>query len=67
MKTTLDIPDKALRDVIKFSREKTKRAAVLTAINEYNRRRHVAKFLKKLGTMDGFMTLEELYKMREMD
>ena len=65
MKTTVDIPDKTLKDAVKFSKAKTKRAAILTALNEYNRRQRVEKLIKKFGTMDGIMTQEQLRKMRE--
>ena len=65
MKTTVDIPDKTLKDAVKFSKAKTKRAAILTALNEYNRRQRVEKLIKKFGTMDGIMTQEQLRRMRE--
>ena len=65
MKTTIDIPEETLRDAVKFSKAKTKREAILTALNEYNRRQRVEKLIKKFGTMDGIMTQEQLRKMRE--
>jgi hypothetical protein len=65
MKTTVDIPDQELRDVIKNTRAKSKREAVVAAISEYNRRCRVEKVLGFLGKMDGIMTQEELRRMRE--
>ena len=65
MKTTIDIPEETLRDAVKFSKAKTKREAILTALNEYNRRQRVEKLIKKFGSMDGIMTQEQLRKMRE--
>ena len=65
MKTTVDIPDQTLKDALKFSKAKTKREAILTALNEYNRRQRVEKLIKKFGSMDGIMTQEQLRKMRE--
>ncbi|MCE0497968.1 MAG: type II toxin-antitoxin system VapB family antitoxin [Methylacidiphilales bacterium] len=65
MKTTVDIPDKELRDVIKNTRAKTKREAVVAAVSEYNRRCRVEKILGFLGKMDGIMTQAELRRMRE--
>jgi hypothetical protein len=67
MKTTIDIPDKELRDVMKHTRAKTKREAVVRAIAEYNRRQRVEELNRMMGTLDGFITLEELQKLREMD
>ncbi len=67
MKTTVDIPDKTLKDAIRFSKAKTKREAILTALEEYNRRQKAEEFIKLAGTMDGIMTQDELRKMREMD
>jgi Arc/MetJ family transcription regulator len=67
MKTTIDIPDKELRDVIKNTRAKTKREAVVKAIAEYNRRQRVEELNRMMGTLGGFITLEELQKLREMD
>jgi len=65
MKTTVDIPEKILKDAIKFTGAKTKREAVNTAVAEYNRRCRVERLIKKFGAMDGIMTQEELRKMRE--
>jgi Arc/MetJ family transcription regulator len=65
MKTTIDIPDKELRDIMKNTRAKTKREAVVAAVSEYNRRCRVEKVLGFLGKMDGIMTQEELRRMRE--
>jgi hypothetical protein len=65
MKTTVDIPEKTLKETIKHSKAKTKREAILTAMDEYNRRRRVEQLIMKFGTMDGIMTQEDLRKMRE--
>jgi len=65
MKTTVDIPDQELRDVMKNTRAKTKRGAVVAAVSEYNRRCRVEKILGFFGKMDGIMTQEELRRMRE--
>ncbi len=67
MKTTLDIPDKELRDVVRFTKAKTKREAVVTAVVEYNRRKRMAALKKHAGVSDTFMSVEELMKMRRMD
>ena len=67
MKTTIDIPDKVLREAIRHSKAATKREAVLTALEDYNRRQRMASLARHFGTFEKFMTLEELMKMREMD
>ena len=38
---------------------------VVTALTEFNRRRRSGAFVEKFGTFDGFMTQEELRRMRE--
>jgi Arc/MetJ family transcription regulator len=67
MKTTIDIPDKMLSEAMRNSRAQTKRDAVLAALDEYNRRRRMAKLVRHLGTFKNFMTQQELRQMREMD
>ena len=60
MKTTIDIPDRALKDAMRFSKAKTKREAVVTAIEEYNRRNRMAALTKYAGTWKDFMTNDEI-------
>ena len=66
MKTTIDIPDKLLREAIKHTGAKTKRDAVVTAIEEFNRRRRLEELAERLhGSCPGFMSQEDLRRMRE--
>lgn len=65
MKTTIEIPDEELRQVMKFTKAKTKREAVVYAIKDFNRRKRLAKLAKVLGTFEDFMTQDELKTMRE--
>ncbi len=65
MKTTIDIPDKELRDVVRFTGASTKREAVVAAIAEYNRRRRLAKVADQFGTLTRFMTRGELARLRQ--
>lgn len=61
MKTTIDIPEKELRDAMRFTRAKTKREAVVTALEDFNRRQRMAALVKHTGTFsDGFPTNEEI-------
>ncbi len=49
MKTTIDIPDASLNALLKLSRAKTKRDAILTAVDEYNRRHAVDALVATFG------------------
>jgi Arc/MetJ family transcription regulator len=67
MKTTIDIPDDVLKEAMKHSQAATKREAVVTALEEYNRRRRMVRLLKHFGTSEGFFSPEELEQLRSMD
>jgi hypothetical protein len=64
LKTTVDIPDDELRDVIRFTRARTKREAIVTAITDFNRRRRLAELVKHAGTCEDLITVEELQSQR---
>ena len=64
MKTTVDIPDEELADAMRFTRAKTKREAIVTAIAEFNRRRRMAELVKYSGSSNSLMTPDELQKLR---
>jgi hypothetical protein len=65
MKTTVDIPDKSLRDLMNFTRAGTKRAAIVQAVDEFNQRQRMSRLTKYVGTFNDFMTQEDLVKDRE--
>ena len=66
MKTTIDIPSKVLAEAIRHTGAKTKREAVVGAMEDYNRRHRLAALAKRLrGSMPNFMTQEDLKIMRE--
>jgi Arc/MetJ family transcription regulator len=65
MKTTVDIPEDELKEAMQHTGAKTKRAAVVIAIAELNRRRRLHQLAKRFGSLDRFMTQEELRRMRE--
>jgi Arc/MetJ family transcription regulator len=52
MKTTIDIPDDALADAMRFTGAKTKREAVVKALREYNRQQLVKEVVASFGTLD---------------
>jgi Arc/MetJ family transcription regulator len=65
MKTTIDIPERILKEAVRFSGASTERDAVLVALKEYNRRRRTARLSKYLGTFENFLTADELKRLRE--
>ena len=67
MKTTVDIPDNELADAMKFTRAKTKREAIVTAIVEFNRRRRMAELVKYSRSSNSLITSDELKKLRRKD
>ena len=64
MKTTVDIPDAELEDAIRFTKARTKREAIVTAITEFNRRRRMAELAKRAGSCPDMMTADDLRKHR---
>jgi Arc/MetJ family transcription regulator len=65
MKTTIDIPEKSLEEAMRHTGAKTKRDAVVTAVEEFNRRCRLAELAERLhGSCPNFMTQEELKQMR---
>ncbi len=64
MKTTIDIPNEDLEQLIAYTGAKTKKEAINQAIKAYNRQHKMQRLAKKLGTFDNFMSSEELDAMR---
>lgn len=60
VKTTIDIPENALADAMRFTGAKTKREAVVLVIEDFNRRRRVEDFLKLAGSFPDFPINEEI-------
>jgi hypothetical protein len=67
MKTTVDIPESALNEVIRHTRAKTKRDAIVIAIDDFNRRKRLEKLAEQLGSFDNVMSREELLRLRETE
>jgi Arc/MetJ family transcription regulator len=66
MKTTIDIPDGTMSEVMKFTGAKTKREAVVTALEKFNRLQRLRELNARIkGTFVDFMTQEDLKIMRE--
>jgi len=64
MKTSIDIPEKELVDAMRFTRARTKRDAVVTALVDFNRRKRMAELVKYAGTCDGLIDADELQRLR---
>ena len=60
MKTTVDIPEKALADAMRFAGAKTKREAIVTAIDDFNRRKRMAELIKYSGTSTSMLANDEI-------
>jgi hypothetical protein len=60
MKTTVEIPDDELRDLVRFTRAKTKRAAIVTAIADFNQRRRMAALTRHSGTFRSLLTNDQI-------
>ena len=61
MKTTVDIPEKELRDAMRFTQAKTKREAVVRVLEEFNHRQRLADLVKYSGTFsDKFPTNDQI-------
>jgi Arc/MetJ family transcription regulator len=67
MKTLIDIQDDIMKELLKESKAKTKKAAVTLAINEFIDRKKREKLISLMGKLDLNMTQDDLEKMREND
>jgi hypothetical protein len=67
MKTTIDIPEKELREAMHYTGARSKREAVVTALADFNRRRRLERLVEQFGTFDAFLTQEELQRQREAE
>jgi Arc/MetJ family transcription regulator len=66
MKTTIDIPDDVLKEVMRHTGAKTKRDAVVTAVERFNKRKRLEALNARVrGSFKNFMTQEDLKEMRE--
>jgi len=64
MRTTVDIPAEELEDAMRFTRARTKREAIVTALVEFNRRRRMAELARRAGSCAGLVTADELQRLR---
>ncbi len=67
MKTTIDIPDQVLADALRFTKAKTKKDAVLTALGDFNRRQRMEHLLNYSGKFGTMMSNEEIEALEEQE
>lgn len=66
MKTTLDIDESILKSVMEVSKSKTKKGAIVTALNEYLCLKKRQGLKELIGNYEDFdLTLDDLRKMRD--
>ena len=66
MKTTIDIPENVLLEAIKHTGASTKREAILTAVERFNKLKRLEALNSRIrGTFRNFMTQADLKAMRE--
>ena len=64
MKTTVEIPNDELNQLIAYTGAKTKKDAINVAIKSYNKQQRLAALARKIGTFENFMDAAELDQMR---
>ncbi|MCY4467283.1 MAG: type II toxin-antitoxin system VapB family antitoxin [Thiotrichales bacterium] len=64
MKTTVDIPDRELEDAMRFTNAKTKREAIVSAIEDFNRRMRLAALVRYAGSCPDLIAPDELQAAR---
>jgi hypothetical protein len=65
--TMVNVPDEALERAMKAAHTDSPEDAVVRAIEEFSTQHSQAPLIKLLGTLDGFVTPDELRESREMD
>jgi len=65
MRTTFEINEELIREVMKASKAKTKKGAIVIALKEYLKARRRQELKDMIGNYDEFdLSLEDLEKMR---
>ena len=60
MKTTVDIPERVLEDAMRYTRAKTKREAIVSAMQDYIRRKRMSELVGYSGSSDTLLTNDEI-------
>jgi len=64
MKTTLDIPSGLINEAMRLAGVKTKRAAVLAALDDFSKRGRMCEMAMRLGNSETFMSFSDLETLR---
>lgn len=64
MKTTLDIPNALMNEAMRLAGAKTKRAAVLAALDDFSKRGRMRELAMRLGESETFMSAGDLESLR---
>jgi Arc/MetJ family transcription regulator len=64
MKSIFDIPSGLLNEAMRLAGVKTKRAAVLTALDDYSKRGRMCELGMRLGNSETFMSSSDLQSLR---
>ncbi|MGF1483558.1 MAG: type II toxin-antitoxin system VapB family antitoxin [Opitutales bacterium] len=67
MKTTVDIPEAALNELMAHTKANTKREAIIAAVDAYNQKQRVAAAIQLRGSFKEIMTPDELSQLRDAD
>ncbi len=65
MRMVLELPEDEIQQVLRYSGEKSKRAAVIHALKDFNRRQRLRELTGALGTFKEFITPDELRRLRQ--
>ena len=65
MKTSLNIPEADLKELMKQFPKLTRTEAIVRAVREFNRLQQMKKLSEKLGAFSNFISLSELKRLRQ--
>ena len=66
MKTTIDIPEATLVEAMSHAGATTKRAGILAAVNDFNRRKRMAALVRHLGAFSDDFPSHEASEKAEL-
>ncbi len=64
MRTLIEIDENLMKEVLKISKEKTKKGAITKAMEEYIKMKRREELKNMIGSYDFPLTLKELEKIR---
>ena len=65
MRTTIDLPDNLVTEVMKATGEKTKTKALIRVMEDYLRRKKIERVLQSAGKIEFVTTADKLRKQSE--